>query len=274
MPVPKKSLGQNFLQHPQIAERIVREARVAEGVPVLEIGPGTGMLTRALLAAGHRVIAVEADGELYRALTETFSREIGEGRLEIFHEDIRTFAVEPVLERNRQGNSYAVVANIPYYLTGDIIRRFLTARHKPISMTLLVQKEVAERIARQRGKNPKESLLSLSVKAFGTPRYCFTVTKGSFFPPPKVDSAVISIDSIRQDAFTTAADEAFFFEVLRAGFVHKRKLLIRNLEELFPRERIAEGFEKAGIPASIRPEDLTLEQWQQLVHHLSTHPSP
>lgn len=263
MPAPKKSLGQNFLQHPQIAERMVRAATVPDGMTVLEIGPGTGILTRALLGAGHRVVAVEADGELVEKLAQDFADPIASGSLTLVHADIRAFDTGIV------GEPYALVANIPYYITGEIIRGFLTAAHKPVSMTLLVQKEVAERIARQNVKRPKESLLSLSVKAYGAPAYCFTVPRGAFFPAPNVDSAVLSVQDIRPDAFASREKEAYFFEILRTGFAHKRKLLIRNLETLVPAERLQQAFAGAGIDPSIRPEDLTLADWQRLAHTLS-----
>src|SRR5690348_6684656 len=151
----KKSLGQNFLMHARIAERIADAAAFKEDATVLEIGPGTGMLTRPLLARAKKVIAVEADHELLRGLEETFAKEIGEGKLQLVYGDIRNFDAASIK------GPYALVANIPYYITGEIIRMFLSARHKPSSMTLLVQKEVAERIARQKGKTPKENLLSL-----------------------------------------------------------------------------------------------------------------
>jgi 16S rRNA (adenine1518-N6/adenine1519-N6)-dimethyltransferase len=254
--MPKKSLGQNFLMHPQTAERIVLVAEVPKGVTVLEIGPGTGMLTRALIAAGNKVIAVEADGDLAEGLSQTFAPEIEDEKLVVVLGDIRAFNIASLPK------SYAVVANIPYYITGEIIRTFLTAAHKPQSMTLLVQKEVAERIARSgKGKNPKESLLSLSVKAFGSPKYCFTVPRGAFRPAP--------IQDIRQDAFESPATEKAFFDVLRAGFAHKRKLLKGNLAIHYPGDRVEAAFEAAGIDPKSRSEDLPLEKWQELASILT-----
>ena len=259
---PKKSLGQNFLMHPQIGERIVKEARLAPNIPVLEIGPGTGLLTRALLAAGHPVIAVEADAELVERLQETFATEIAAGKLTLVHADVRAFNTATLPE------SYSLVANIPYYITGEIIRTFLTNTHKPRSMTLLVQKEVAERIARTDPKKPKESLLSLSVKVYGTPRYCFMVPRGAFMPAPNVDSAVISIDDIRTDAFENPASEQFFFDLLHAGFAHKRKLLKGNLLTLAEPDQLTDAFRNAGIPEKARSEDLSLDDWRRLASDL------
>jgi 16S rRNA (adenine1518-N6/adenine1519-N6)-dimethyltransferase len=157
----KKSLGQNFLMHPQIAERIVGAAKLPENATIFEIGPGTGMLTHALLAKAGKVIAIEADDALAPQLEETFAAEIASEKLTLIHGDVREFDPTAI-----EGD-YHLIANIPYYITGEIIRSFLTAAHKPASMTLLVQKEVAERIAR----SAKESLLSLAVKVFGKPEY-------------------------------------------------------------------------------------------------------
>jgi 16S rRNA (adenine1518-N6/adenine1519-N6)-dimethyltransferase len=258
----KQSLGQNFLMHPQTAERIVGAARLPNDSTVLEIGPGTGMLTRVLLAEAHDVVAVEADGELIEKLSETFANAIKERRLTLVHEDIRKFDMSSLPKQ------YALVANIPYYITGEIIRTFLTAEHKPTSMTLLVQKEVADRITGRGAKKPKGNLLALSVEAYGTPEYCFTVPRGAFRPAPNVDSAVISIRNIRPDAFKSSKDESFFFDILRAGFAHKRKLLAGNLAHLFTPEKVASAFQSSNIAPKARSEDLSLDDWLQLAAYL------
>ncbi|HEY0948391.1 MAG TPA: 16S rRNA (adenine(1518)-N(6)/adenine(1519)-N(6))-dimethyltransferase RsmA [Candidatus Paceibacterota bacterium] len=253
----KKSLGQNFLMHRQTAERIVVAAALPENALVLEIGPGTGMLTKELLAAGHRVVAVEADNALAPELEETFKDEVGQGKLRVVHGDIREFDPKDV------GETYHLVANIPYYITGEIIRQFLTAAHKPRSMTLLVQKEVAERIARSK----KESLLSLSVKAYGEPKYCFTVPRGAFRPAPNVDSAVLYIGNVGSGAFK--GSEASFFEVLHVGFAHKRKRLAKNLAEKWGSDAVTAAFARLALPENIRAEDLSLERWLGLANELT-----
>ena len=161
---PKKSLGQNFLMHARIAERIANVAKLSPDATVFEIGPGTGMLTRPLLKRAGKVIAVEMDRELFERLQFDFANEISDDRLKLFYGDVRSFDIETLPK------GYTLVANIPYYLTGEIFRKFLESLNQPSAMTLLVQKEVAERIARSK----KESILSLSVKAYGTPKYEFT----------------------------------------------------------------------------------------------------
>lgn len=247
----KQALGQNFLMHQATADRIADSAGLTRDSVVLEIGPGTGMLTRSLLNRAGKVIAVEADRDLIPGLQETFA---GEDRLTITEGDIRTFDLGTLPE------GYVVVANIPYYITGEIIRTLLSTSHKPQSVTLLVQKEVAERVARSK----KESLLSLSVKVYGTPRYCFTVPSGAFRPAPKVDSAVLQISEV-SNPFPSESQEERFFELLHAGFAHKRKQLAKNLEGVSETSRIREAFTQLEMSPTIRAEDVPLQKWQQLV---------
>lgn len=254
----KKSLGQNFLMHPATAERIADAADLPEGATVLEIGPGTGMLTQALLARAQKVVAVEADHELIPALEERFSIEIQEGRLVLIEADIRNFNPSALPE------SYHLVANIPYYITGELIRQFLTSERQPSSITILVQKEVAERIARSK----QESLLSLSVKVYGTPRYCFTVPRGAFIPAPNVDSAVLHIQDITREVFSSPSEEAMFFAIIRAGFGHKRKRLRKNLEEYWPKDLVAQSCSTLNLDNNARAEELSLSTWIALTQLL------
>ena len=253
----KQQLGQNFLMHAATARRIVTSSKVPPGSHVLEIGPGTGMLTRELLDAGLFVTAIETDTELIPQLEKLFSVEIATGTLILIHGDIRTF------DLSKLPNPYCVIANIPYYITGEIIRTLLTATHKPSSMTLLVQKEVAVRVAR----SEKESLLSLSVKAYGTPSIAFLVPRGAFRPAPKVDSAVLHIASIHS-VFRDSEHETFFFEVLHAGFGQKRKRLAKNLELLSTREHIADEFASLSVSPNTRSEDVVLSTWLALAESL------
>ncbi|MEK7144242.1 MAG: 16S rRNA (adenine(1518)-N(6)/adenine(1519)-N(6))-dimethyltransferase RsmA [Patescibacteria group bacterium] len=245
----KKSLGQNFLMHARIAERIALTAKLAPDATVLEIGPGTGMLTRELLKLAGKVIAVEADAELFEKLQTDFAHEIADGRLKLIHGDIQTYPLHTTTVENK---GYQVVANIPYYLTGEIIRMFLESENQPSAMTLLVQKEVAERIARSK----KESILSLSVKVYGTPKYEFTVPRGAFMPAPNVDSAVLTIRDISRKNFSTPEEEKKFFALLHTGFAHKRKFVRKNLTEA--------GLPAGDISKKARAEDVTLVEWISL----------
>ena len=253
----KKSLGQNFLMHQQTADRIAGASPIQNEM-VLEVGPGTGMLTRALLKEAKKVIAVEADGELVETLHQTFKKELEEGRLVIHHGDIRTFDLSLL-------PPYHVVSNIPYYITGELVRLFLSSKNKPVSLTFLVQKEVAERVARSK----KESLLSLSVKVHGTPKYLFTVPKGAFVPKPKVDSAVLQITDIHSP-FSSTKEEVWFFTLLHAGFMHKRKQVLKNLMSVAGEKELLEAFEENTLSKTVRAEDVSLTVWLNLSKQLRT----
>lgn len=259
----KKSLGQHFLNNPNIPRKMADAASVGAGDTVLEIGPGTGVLTRDLLSRGATVVAIEADRRAIDALQETFPGEIKAKKLVIFHDDARSL----VLDDYDLPKAYKVVANIPYYLSGLLFRAFLAAAHQPSCLVFLVQREVAERITR----DSKESILSLSVKVFGEPRYVETVRKGNFTPAPKVDSAIIAVTDISRERLGDLS-EALFFEVVRAGFASRRKQLLGNLTALLPREALIHIFSTLGIPENVRGEDLSLDGWLALASAVSAHP--
>lgn len=249
-------LGQHFLTSTAIARAVAEAGHIAPGDTVLEVGPGKGILTRELLRLGAHVIAVEKDPAMTAVLTETFPTEIKTRTLTVVESDARTYVLNPGL-----GHNYKVIANIPYYITGELLRMFLTAEHQPSTIVFLVQKEVAERVARSK----KESLLSLSVKAYGTPRYVRTVKAGSFSPPPSVDSAILAIDGISRKNFDTTiyggSSEERFFELLHAGFGQKRKTLLGNLK----RDKSGRWkVEKLNLDPKIRAEDVHLEMWLAL----------
>ncbi len=254
----KKSLGQNFLTNTGIVASIVDAASIIPLETVLEIGPGKGILTQELLKRGAKVIAVEKDDELIPFLEEKFKKEIDEKQLILIHDDILN--LESAKNTAFNLKDYKLVANIPYYITGLIIRKFLTTKNQPKQMVLLVQKEVAERIIAENGK---KSLLSVSVKVYGTPKYIKTVKAGSFTPAPKVDSAILLIDNISKNFFNNITEERFF-EVLHAGFAHKRKQLFGNLRAVFDENILREKMKMAEIPENTRAEDLSLENWRKL----------
>lgn len=216
---------------------------------VLEIGPGTGNLTKELLRTGAKVVAVEKDTALVETLRARFGEDIASGAFRVIEEDIRSVSPE-TLGLTPQG--YILAANIPYYITGDIIRTFLSTHTHPSRMALLVQKEVAERIAREK----KESVLSLSVKAYGTPQYVATVSRGCFSPAPNVDSAILAIEDI-DAARITAVGEKRFFEVVKKGFASKRKMVGGNLKGVVSPERMKE----CGVTPQMRAENIPLEKW-------------
>ena len=250
----KKSLGQNFLNSKTIAREIVRAAELSLVDTVLEIGPGKGFLTSELLASGARVIAVEKDDRMIPILSEKFSKYISDGKLILAHEDILDFKPKSY---SLKANKYKLIANIPYYLTGQIIRTFLEAEIRPERMILMVQKEVATRIV---ARDKKESILSIAVKVYGTPKLVKKVPARYFTPSPKVDSAILSITNISGNNFYNKISEEHFFETVRAGFAHKRKILAGNLKELFG-ENTLKILGRAGVPENARAEDLNLNQW-------------
>lgn len=255
----KKSLGQNFLASPQAVSDIARAAEIIAGEIVVEIGPGQGVLTQALLATGAHVIAVEKDDRLQEVLIKKFSKEIDEGRFTLIHKDILE------VSENDFHAPYKVVANIPYYITGAILRMFLEALEKPSTIVLMVQKEVADRII---AIDKKESMLSISVKVYGKPVMIRKVGKGSFRPAPTVDSAVIRIEKI-SNPFVSRTEEKKFFNILHAGFAQKRKKLSRNLESVTTREKIESTFKKLSLDENTRAEDVTPALWIELAKNLN-----
>ena len=257
----KKSLGQNFLKSQEALQKMCSSGEVAGGDIILEIGPGKGALTEKLLEKAEKVIAIEKDRDLIEILKEKFDYEIKNNKLEIIEGDCLDFD-ETIYFKN---NKYKIIANIPYNITGAIFKKFLSGNAQPEKMVLLVQKEVAERIVSRDGK---ESILSLSVKAYGTPKYIMKVHKRFFTPSPKVDSAIIAINNIGRDNFKTKMEEDNFFKIIKAGFAHKRKVLRKNLEVGLP--NIDEIFEKLKINPKTRAEDIKIEKWLQISSNLST----
>ena len=247
----KKSLGQHFLRSGKALNKIIEVGRIVPGETVLEIGPGEGALTRKLLEAGARVIAIEKDDGLY----EQLKRENLEN-LELIHADILKFDLALV------DVSYKLIANIPYNITGAILEKFLSAENQPGLAVLLVQKEVAKRIVDKKG-----SVLSISIQAYGKPRYVETVKAGSFAPTPKVDSAIIAIENISKDLFKEFSEEKFF-KMLKTGFKSKRKKLSSNLASAFGKEKVSEAFQKLKISDNTRAEELDLATWAQIAREI------
>lgn len=265
----KKSLGQHFLTSDIVPGWMCDAAKLEAGELVLEVGPGTGVLTKELLKRGVRVIALEADPRAIAVLEETFTHELNKGQLQLIHQDVRTLDVAQLSELTDHG--YKVVANIPYYLSGRLFRIFLESAKQPKSLVFLVQKEVAKRITTDTSRGEKESLLSISVKIYGKPTYVRTVTRGHFTPPPKVDSGIILIDNISRERFDHI-DEEIFFTVLHLAFGKKRKQLLGNLAGEYTRELVSHTLSTLQLPLSTRAEDVPPEKWPTLVSKLiSTH---
>lgn len=262
---PKKSLGQNFLTSIPARIAIVEAGSVTATDTILEIGPGKGFLTKALLGTGAHVLALEKDRELLPLLTEAFSSYVASNHLTLIEGDVLSF--DPQVH-NLQPTGYKLIANIPYYITGAILSHFLTHIYHPSVMVVLIQKEVAERIC---AKDKKESLLSLSVKAYGIPNLVYRVNRGSFHPIPSVDSAVLQILDISKKNFVNTHHEKTFFDLIHAAFAHKRKFALSNIKNVFPDHNIPTLFQEESISEKIRAEDVTLESWLRISWKLATH---
>lgn len=252
----KKSLGQNFLTSDAIVDRIIDAASIQSRDIVLEVGPGKGILTQKLLGIAREVIAVEKDERLIFYLQLKFKKEIEDKKLKLITGDILSFEPE---KYDLQRGGYKIVANIPYYITGNFLRRFMSEVGSPSHMILMVQKEVAERII---AKDGKESILSISVKTHGTPHYVETVPKDFFSPVPKVDSAIIAIENISKNFFADVPEQKFF-SLIKKGFSSKRKMLSNNLP--IPPLVVRNILSSCGISETARAEDLTISNWKCLL---------
>lgn len=250
-----KKLGQNFLQDPMALEAIAAAAEIQPSDTVLEIGPGLGSLTRHLAVAARRVVAIELDADLIpplEAVTKPYDN------IYIIHGDILKIAPGELVG----ASGYLVVANIPYYITSAIIRHLLENEPKPRRIVLTVQKEVAERICAGAGDM---SLLALSVQVYGQPRIAKRIPAGAFFPPPRVDSAVLSIDIYPSPKIQSEWLDTFF-KLIKAGFSQKRKTLRNSLSSglHMPSKEVEDLLTKAGIDPMRRAETLSIEEWQVL----------
>lgn len=258
--LPKKSLGQNFLQDQNIINKIVASANLNKTQTVLEIGPGMGALTLLLSYHSKKVFAVEKDSHLAKELQNTVKR-LKVNNIEIIESDILK-----ELQRDKAktlskklGRHFRVVANIPYYITAPLIRSLLELTPSPDEITLMVQKEVAQRISEV---PPNMSLLSVSVQYYANPKILFYVSKNCFWPIPKIDSAVITLSPYREHN----PNALKFFKIVKAGFAFPRKQLLNNLSVglKLDKDKIKAAIEEAGLNYSQRAETLTIGDWERL----------
>ena len=253
--IAKKSLGQNFIHAPNIISAMAHAAKIKIQDKVLEVGPGKGALTKKLLETGAHVTAIEKDDRAIAFLYEKFALEIRNHQLQIIHGDILEF------DETKMEKGYALIANIPYYITGEFLRKFLESSNQPSRMALMLQREVAKRIV-----DNKESVLSLSVKVYGEPKYICSVRRKSFRPMPNVDSAVLLIENINRNFFIDSGiSEKYFFDIIKTAFAHKRKVVISNLEEKIARNDLENLWEREKWSRNARAENMTLAMWKKIV---------
>jgi 16S rRNA (adenine1518-N6/adenine1519-N6)-dimethyltransferase len=260
---PRKRLGQHFLIDEAVLERILSAAELSPGDIVVEIGPGLGILTEELARQGARVIAVEVDAKLVALLRKRLA---GFPDVRIVRADILKTAPGQLLQENLSASDltrgYKVIANLPYYITSPVLSHFLEAQPRPSEMVIMVQKEVGETIAAAPGKM---RLLSVKAQFYSKPVIVSYVPAASFYPPPKVDSAILRLDVYSQPAIEVA-DVTGFFDMVMHGFSSPRKQLRNSLAHSLeiPPDQVASLLEKVGIEAKRRAETLSLEEWREL----------
>lgn len=264
----QKKFGQNFLIDPNILTKIVEAAEISKADCVLEIGPGIGTMTQYLAEQAGRVVAVEIDKSLIPILEETLA---GYDNVTLINADILKVDISRIVEEENQGRPVKVVANLPYYITTPIIMGLFESRVPLQSITVMVQKEVAERM--QVGPGTKDyGALSLAVQYYAKPEIVANVPPNCFIPRPNVGSAVIRL--IRyQEPTVQVEDEARLFALIRAAFNQRRKTLVNALSNApgigVTKEQVAEALERLGFSPAIRGEALTLEQFALLAGELS-----
>lgn len=254
----KKSLGQNFLHDQSIIDRILSVAHVQKSDRILEIGPGTGALTRALSEIGAQVLAIEIDPQLVERLNTIF---VQSHNISILEGSVLDMNLEELLAHSEfEYQKYKVVANIPYYITAPIIRTLLSLQSQASSITLMVQNEVADRLVAQPGSM---SILSVMAQYYAEVEKCFFVPRTAFDPIPNVDSAVLQLLPKRQ---FQASEDRHVFRIVRAGFSARRKTLANNLANAFhlERSRIEQLFLALGIGTMIRAQELSVAEWRAL----------
>lgn len=250
---PKKRLGQNFLINESVLPKIIEAAEISKADTVIEIGPGTGVLTEALLKAGAKVFAIEKDFDLIALLTQKFG---DDKNLKIVHQDGLWF------DETALKSPYKVVANLPFNVASPLIRKFLESSNPPELMVLMVQKEVGEKILAKPG-NSERGILTVSVEFYADAEMVTEVSKNSFKPQPEVDAAVIKIKKRGQKDI----DPKFFFRIVKAGFAAKRQQIHNSLAATLrlPKDQVKDILKRSSIDPLKRAEDLSLDDWINLV---------
>ena len=260
-----KALGQNFLIDPRVCPRMAAESGAAECAGAIEVGPGLGVLTYELAQVAKKVVAIELDQRLFPVLGETLA---DCPNVEMVQGDVLKLDLHALIQEKFGGQEVCVCANLPYYITSPVIMGLLEGGLPLKSITVMVQKEAAERICAQPGQRACGAV-SVSVHYHSQPQVLFGVSRGSFLPPPNVDSAVIRLD-LRREPPVQVADEAWFFRVSRAAFAQRRKTAANSISASLglPKAQVEAALGAAGIPGAARAEQLSLEQFAALANAL------
>lgn len=252
-----KGLGQNFITNPDICPRIAENGNAREGFGVIEIGTGIGVLTAELARRADKVCAVEIDSRLLPILDETLA---DFSNIKIFNEDVMKCDLHKIIKEEFAGLKVAVCANLPYYITSPVLMLLLESRLPVESITVMVQKEAAQRLCARVGSR-ESGAITVAVNYYGTAKQLFGVSRGSFMPSPNVDSAVIKIEP-RSTPLLDEDDEKFFFRVVKSGFSQRRKTAANALSSMMgiPKENIYTALREIGLSETARLEGLEMEQ--------------
>ena len=256
-----KGFGQNFIINPGICPRIAEAAGIGPGWGALEVGPGIGVLTKELAKRAAKVVSIEVDERLPPLLAETMA---GVDNFKLVLQDVLKVDLKALIAAEFPGMPVAVCANLPYYITSPIVMKLLGDRLPIESLTVMVQKEAADRLAAVPGTRAS-SAISCAVNYYATSRLMFTAAPGSFYPAPKVTSAVVRMD-IRPTPAVQVEDEEGYFALVRAAFGQRRKTAANAIASGLgmPKDAVTAAIEAAGFDARIRPEALTLEDFAKI----------
>lgn len=261
-----KSLGQNFLINPSVCPRIAELGGCSKDCCALEIGTGVGVLTRELASRCEKVAAVEIDTKLKPILEETLA---DFDNIEVIFADVMETDLSALISEKFGGREVVVCANLPYYITSPVIMKVLESRLPIKAMTVMVQREAADRICAAPGTR-ECGAITYAVNYYSEPRLLFKVNRGSFMPAPKVDSAVIRLD-IKRETDLSEKEEKLMFRLIRAGFSQRRKQLANPLSAEIKLSKVELGgiFSELGLGSAVRAEELSLEDYKRLAKRLS-----
>lgn len=260
-----KAFGQNFIVNPKICPEIAEEGIISDNCGVLEIGTGIGTLTRELAKKAKQVVTLEIDEKLYPIIDETLS---DLKNVTVLHQDILKANLDELCKKNFQCKNIVVCANLPYYITTPVIMYLLKSNIQWDKLTLMVQKEVAERICSEIGSRG-EGAITASIRYFGKAKKCFDVLASSFYPAPKVDSSVISIDC-SDNLKSRVKNPEKYFEIIKAGFQQRRKSFLNSYSSVSreDKDKIRKVLTDIGLDENIRAEKIKIDEWINLSEKL------